>query len=109
VKEEERLADLVSRFGERAWTRVSAELGNRSDAQCRYHYRHMVKVRSERIRTSSSEPTAVMGLHLRGICGSKSIGSTRKLLPPIENILRGDAGRKSPTLSSEDLGCDRIE
>jgi hypothetical protein len=33
-----RLLQLVGRYGERAWTIVSAAIGNRSDVQCRYHY-----------------------------------------------------------------------
>jgi hypothetical protein len=44
--EEERLLYLVRIHGTRSWTRIAAEIGNRSDAQCRYHYMQMVK-RSE--------------------------------------------------------------
>jgi hypothetical protein len=47
AREEERLCNLVQMFGDRAWIRVAAELGNRSDAQCRYHYRHMLKRAAE--------------------------------------------------------------
>jgi hypothetical protein len=38
-----RLMRLVGRYGERAWTIVSAAMGNRSDVQCRYHYHQLRK------------------------------------------------------------------
>lgn len=42
-EEEMRLVNLVEKYGKRAWTRISAEIGSRSDAQCRYHYNQMIK------------------------------------------------------------------
>ena len=42
-EEETKLKQLIERYGDRAWTKISSELGNRSDAQCRYHYRQMMK------------------------------------------------------------------
>jgi hypothetical protein len=38
-EEDERLCELVARYGEKAWARIAAVLGNRSDVQCRYRYR----------------------------------------------------------------------
>jgi hypothetical protein len=40
-EEEHKLCDLVKQFGEKSWAKVAAILGNRSDVQCRYHYRQM--------------------------------------------------------------------
>jgi hypothetical protein len=42
-EEEQRLIDLVQLHGEKAWTRVAAEFGDRSDVQCRFRYRFLVK------------------------------------------------------------------
>ncbi|KAH0788676.1 Myb-like DNA-binding domain containing protein [Histomonas meleagridis] len=37
-EEEEKLLEAVKAFGTKSWTRVSSELGNRSDVQCRFRY-----------------------------------------------------------------------
>jgi hypothetical protein len=41
AKDEEQLRDLVSQHGEKSWAKISGIIGNRSDVQCRYHYRQM--------------------------------------------------------------------
>jgi hypothetical protein len=46
-EEEERLISLVTQFGDRSWTTIASRMGNRSDVQCRYKYRHL---RAERAR-----------------------------------------------------------
>lgn len=53
AEEESRLLQLIERYGDRAWTKISSELGNRSDAQCRYHYRQMMK---ESENSSANQP-----------------------------------------------------
>lgn len=40
-EEDEQLEELVRIHGDKAWTKVAAILGNRSDVQCRYHYRQL--------------------------------------------------------------------
>jgi hypothetical protein len=42
-EEDDRLMGLVARFGEKSWTRVAGEIGNRSDVQCRYRYKQLQK------------------------------------------------------------------
>jgi hypothetical protein len=42
-QEEDDLVALVTRLGEKSWKRVAAELGNRSDVQCRYRYQQLRK------------------------------------------------------------------
>jgi hypothetical protein len=42
-EQDDRLIDLVALYGEKCWTRVAAELGNRCDVQCRYRYRQLQK------------------------------------------------------------------
>jgi len=37
------LLRLVSIYGERGWTHIAAGMGNRSDVQCRYHYKQLKK------------------------------------------------------------------
>lgn len=39
--ENRRLEELVRQFGEKSWTKISGILGNRSDVQCRYHYKQI--------------------------------------------------------------------
>lgn len=41
--EDEQLKQLVQTYGEKSWTKIAAAFGNRSDVQCRYHYRQIVK------------------------------------------------------------------
>ena len=42
TKEDDRqLQELVSIHGDKSWTKIAAILGNRSDVQCRYHYKQL--------------------------------------------------------------------
>jgi hypothetical protein len=41
--QDDRLIELVALYGEKCWTRVAMELGNRCDVQCRYRYRQLQK------------------------------------------------------------------
>jgi hypothetical protein len=50
--EEERLLELVERYGPHAWTRIASQIRTRSDSQCRYHYLQMTK---EQQKVSDSE------------------------------------------------------
>jgi hypothetical protein len=40
-EEEERLLAAVDTHGDKAWTRIAAEMGNRSDVQCRFRFRFL--------------------------------------------------------------------
>ena len=42
-EEDAQLIHLVRTYGEKAWTKIASCLGNRSDVQCRYHYRQITK------------------------------------------------------------------
>lgn len=46
VAEEALLFQLVQYFGEKSWTQIAMKMGNRSDVQCRYHYKQMQKERA---------------------------------------------------------------
>jgi hypothetical protein len=41
--DDDRLIGLVALYGEKSWTRVASELGNRCDVQCRYRYKQLQK------------------------------------------------------------------
>lgn len=45
--EERRLLELVEKYGHHSWMKVASSLGNRSDAQCRYHYYQMMKMQNQ--------------------------------------------------------------
>lgn len=42
-EEEEKLINLVSSLGTKAWTKISSKMGNRSDVQCRFRYNFLLK------------------------------------------------------------------
>ena len=46
-EEETKLISAVEAYGIKAWTRVAAEFGNRSDVQCRFKYNFIMKKRNQ--------------------------------------------------------------
>jgi hypothetical protein len=42
-EQDSRLLMIVQIFGSKSWSKVSSELGNRCDVQCRYRYRQLMK------------------------------------------------------------------
>lgn len=42
-EEEIKLIEAVHSYGNKAWTRIAAEMGNRSDVQCRFRYKFLQK------------------------------------------------------------------
>ncbi|EAY08713.1 Myb-like DNA-binding domain containing protein [Trichomonas vaginalis G3] len=46
-EEEEKLLRIVAQVGDRQWTRVAAEMGNRCDVQCRFKYRFIMSKRNK--------------------------------------------------------------
>lgn len=42
-EEEAMLIDLVKKFGNKNWMKISVCMGNRSDVQCRYRYKHLLQ------------------------------------------------------------------
>jgi hypothetical protein len=43
AQQEERLVEIVRTRGSHMWSQIAAELGNRSDVQCRYHFFQMYR------------------------------------------------------------------
>lgn len=42
TEEEKQLEELVKKYGEKNWARIASIMGNRSDVQCRYHYKQIM-------------------------------------------------------------------
>ena len=40
-EEDQKLLDLVAQYGQKSWTKIAAEFGNRCDVQCRYRYKQL--------------------------------------------------------------------
>jgi hypothetical protein len=68
--EDEKLQELVRRFGNKSWTRIAMEFGNRCDAQCRYRFNQLQQAES-----AAGPPPA------------------RPLLPSIQSLLPEEAPR----------------
>lgn len=45
-EDEEKLLKLAKEHGKKSWTKIAQEFGNRSDVQCRYRYRQLLKERA---------------------------------------------------------------
>ena len=43
AEEENILLQMIALYGDKCWTKIAYELGNRSDVQCRYHYKQMLR------------------------------------------------------------------
>ena len=43
AEEETILLQMIALYGDKCWTKIAYELGNRSDVQCRYHYKQMLR------------------------------------------------------------------
>ncbi|KAK8842349.1 hypothetical protein M9Y10_025928 [Tritrichomonas musculus] len=55
-EEEEKLLRLVALNGDKSWTKISMEFGNRSDVQCRYRYQQLIK--ENHVSNSNSSPAS---------------------------------------------------
>lgn len=56
-EEDQQLLQLIQLYGEKSWMKISSKLGNRSDVQCRYHYRQLQR-ESKDTSDSSPSPTS---------------------------------------------------
>jgi hypothetical protein len=87
--EERKLVELAEKHHRRSWKSIAMALGNRSDAQCRYHYLQMVKgglcPDSEAPREAAKDPAP------KKITGDQHNSSelTRRglVLPPITLLI----------------------
>ncbi|OHS96344.1 Myb-like DNA-binding domain containing protein [Tritrichomonas foetus] len=100
AEEEKKLLQLIERYGDRAWTKISTELGNRSDAQCRYHYRQMMK--ESEIPNSGLSNSAIGGLN-SSLSNQHDILNEKKQISTVmsapSRTLRAEIGTLLPTQS----------
>ena len=54
-EEEKKLLELVRIHGTKAWKKITETLTKRSDAQCRFHYRLILKRRGQRLSSDSTD------------------------------------------------------
>lgn len=79
TEEEKQLEELVKKYGEKNWARIASIMGNRSDVQCRYHYKQIM---------TGDNDTA--GHH-----ETVSVGRTGRDSPPISPVLHSGQGYMS--------------
>ena len=60
-EEEKKLMQLVSLYGDKCWTKISSEIGNRSDVQCRYKYQQLKKDINAMSPTDTQNKGTMMG------------------------------------------------
>lgn len=97
TEEEARLVDLVKEFGDHSWTKVANALGNRSDAQCRYHYYQITKGNEDETaptRHSLQSVRSVPGTEFKHqkkeleITKSMRHFAKKLVLPPITELIK---------------------
>lgn len=54
-EENQQLMNLVKIHGQKSWTKIASIMGNRSDVQCRYHYKQILTGKQDSNPASSSE------------------------------------------------------
>lgn len=116
IEEEQNLLKLIKKYGDRAWTKISSELGNRSDAQCRYHYKQMMKEKNlqnnennndcekERVQIPVTMSAPILLKSDLNTVMTQPIyiqnSPSRPTLPPISNILENLNEYKFTTFSN---------
>ena len=85
LEDEESLMRLVIQYGTKSWTRIAQEIGNRSDVQCRYHYKQM-KQEMELDSDSSSGIANTNKPHLLNLQPSSISASNSATLPTLPNL-----------------------
>jgi hypothetical protein len=88
VSEDEKLRDLVRKYGQKQWTRIAKEFGNRCDVQCRYRFIQLQKA------------------HFSAAPWTESVQKAKTKLPPIENLIaRAESNTSEPAEPSpNDVG-----
>ncbi|OHS97730.1 Myb-like DNA-binding domain containing protein [Tritrichomonas foetus] len=76
-EEERKLMNLIEMKGDRSWTYIATQMGNRSDVQCRYHYKQMMKSSNKNIAQISQSFSMP----------SQIIQNDKLVIPPISNII----------------------
>ncbi|OHT16504.1 hypothetical protein TRFO_41773 [Tritrichomonas foetus] len=56
-EDDKKLKELVELHGEKNWTKIASIFGNRSDVQCRYHYRQLMSASGNTNNNTDNENT----------------------------------------------------
>lgn len=59
-EEEMKLIEAVNTIGQKSWTRIAAQLGNRSDVQCRFKYNFIMKKKTELQLANNFEASLIL-------------------------------------------------
>lgn len=90
--EDKKLLDLVTKYGDRSWTRIANALGNRSDAQCRYRYGQLVKEGSSDVSASGDrggvKGVASVPAFVLGRDGGIVARTNSQKFPPISVLMK---------------------
>ena len=79
--EDEKLKDLVRQYGENAWIKISSILGNRSDLQCKYHYKQITQVEKDANNFLKLQRTSPMSSTTTSLF-KQNLGLSKLLTPP---------------------------
>jgi hypothetical protein len=82
-EQDEKLIELVARYGEKSWTSIAIEIGNRCDVQCRYRYKQLEKGPGFAEKFAAAVETAKRA----GTCSKQKKGVVvRPKCPPIQCV-----------------------
>jgi hypothetical protein len=94
--EDQRLRALVEQYGEKSWTRIAVEFGNRCDVQCRYRFRQL---KESHFDTTSSPDTPVQSIPAHG---SAAPAKAKMQLPPILSLIASSSSLPNVHLGDKD-------
>jgi hypothetical protein len=97
-EDDQKLEELVNCYGTRNWTKVAGEMGNRSDVQCRYHYKQMKQCRSVKTANAPAGISGSMSLPLHLLVSNPAGKGEKVVLPPIEDLMSHKAFRQSGSM-----------
>lgn len=60
-EEDLKLVHLVYLYGDKSWTKIASMMGNRSDVQCRYHYRQVMRDMPPLLKAPFNLPHSSLG------------------------------------------------
>jgi hypothetical protein len=89
-EDEEKLGKLVAKYGTKGWTKVAGEMGNRSDAQCRYHYIQMCRGAAESTAPPSRSILGSSSIPVGLLMNKQAEPGKKVVLPSIEDLLNSN-------------------
>ena len=77
AEDDKQLQELVELYGDKSWTKIANILGNRSDVQCRYHYKQLTTSSEESNSKIETSASATQSSHLSIENAPNSLSSFR--------------------------------